>query len=432
MDAGSGSGNGTRASSHPLRLWRADLVCPVAGEPIRGGAILTRGGRVEAVGPADSISSADGLEFDRDFGAAVLVPGLVNAHTHIELSGIDLAPAPMAEWIVRLVREVRGWPAHLFLSSSRIGAAASFGSGVTCVGDISASGHSVRILSDLGMRGVVFHEVLGLQPSEAEAIVERKIHAMEEAEGKNGGPAGSLRSGLSPHAPYTASAPLYRAALSAARSRGWPTATHLAESPEEVRFLKDGGGPLAGMHEELGSPLEGFAPPGAPPVRYLSDAGALDGIDLAVHCNQTGPEEWELFKIADVAVCLCPRSAEFFGHPFADAIGMRRAGVRLCIGTDSRASSPSLSVLEEAAALLDADPGLTPEALLEICTVSGAEVLGLAGNGVGRILSGGVADFAAVDPPPGEERAELAGIFRPGAQVRTTVLNGTIRFDREA
>ncbi len=81
---------------------------------------------------------------------------------------------------------------------------------------------------------------------------------------------------------------------------------------------------------------------------------------------------------------------------------------------------------------MDADPGLTPKALLEICTVSGAEVLGLAGEGVGRILPGGVADFAAVDPPPVEERAELAGIFRPGAQVRTTVLNGTIRFDREA
>jgi cytosine/adenosine deaminase-related metal-dependent hydrolase len=363
----------------------------------------------------------------------------VNAHTHLELSGFEPARAPMAEWIVALVRETRGWPPPLFLSSSRLGAIASFGSGVTCVGDISASGHSRVILSFMEMRGVVFSEVMGLAPAEADSIVRQRFPSEDggskagaETGGKAGGKADFLRDGISPHAPYTTSIPLYRLALEAARGRTWPSATHLAESPEEVRFLKDGGGAFAEMHKALESEVNGFEPPGCSPVRYLADAGVLEEIDLAVHCNQTDEEDWELLASAGAAVCLCPRSAAYFGHPFADAAGMRRAGLRLCLGTDSRASSPSLSVLDEAAALWEADPGLTADALLEICTVNGAGALGFADEGVGRLTPCGVADFAVIALPPGAAEAALADIFRPGAIVRTTVSGGIVRFDRES
>jgi cytosine/adenosine deaminase-related metal-dependent hydrolase len=431
MDAASGQGNGTRSeppSSQFQKIWRANLVCPAEGPPIRGGAVLTRGARVEAVGPAEEIYPAGRPVSDIDFGAAVLIPGLVNAHTHIELSGLEIDPSTMGEWIVRLVREVREWPPHLFLSSSRLGVSASLEAGVTCVGDISASGQSRRILSDMGMRGVIFREVLGLVPGDADSIVADSIFEKRATQPGEGG-GGALRTGMSPHAPYTASLALYRAVIGAAGAKGWPTATHLAESPEESRFLDDGGGPFAEVHKALDSPAEGFEPPGLSPVRYLSEGEVLGGIDLAVHCNQTGEEEWALLSRAGAAVCLCPRSAAFFGHPFADAAGMRRAGVRLCIGTDSRASSPSLSVLEEAAALWEADPELTAEALLQICTANGAKALGFAGEGAGVITPGGTADLAVVEPPPGEP-AELDRIFRPGASVRTTISGGIIRYER--
>jgi cytosine/adenosine deaminase-related metal-dependent hydrolase len=431
MDAASGQGNGTRAappSSRFQNIWRADLVCPVKGPPIRYGAVLTRGARVEAVGPAEEIRPAGQPVSDTDFGAAVLIPGLVNAHTHIELSGLEIEPLPMGEWIVRLVREVREWPLHLFLSSSRLGVSASFEAGVTCVGDISAWGQSRRMLSDMGMRGVVFREVLGLAAGDADSIaadsiVEDRVISREVRGGDS-----ALRTGISPHAPYTASLALYRSAIGAAGAKGWLIATHLAESPEESRFLSDGGGPFAGMHKALDSPVKDFDPPGLSPVRYLSEGDVLSGIDLAVHCNQTGEEEWALLARAGTTVCLCPRSAAFFGHPFADAAGMRRAGVRLCIGTDSRASSPSLSVLEEAVALWEADPALTAETLLEICTANGAEALGFAGDGVGVITPGGTADLAVVVPPPGEPPG-LDRIFRPGARVRTTISGGIVRHE---
>jgi len=417
----------THSSIH--NLWRADLVCPVERPPICDGAVLTRGGRIEAVGLAAEVRPK-GLPFiERNFGKAVLVPGLVNAHTHIELSGIEAERVPMAEWIVDLVRETRGWSSHLFLSSSRIGAVASLSSGVTCVGDISASGYSREILSLLGLRGVVFREVLGLIPSEAESIVLQKVISNNGADGVSR-ESEILRDGVSPHAPYTTSIPLYRLALEMARGRNWPSATHLAESPEEVRYLRDGEGAFAKMHESLESGFSGFNPPGCSPVRYLADKGVLVEIDMAVHCNQTDEKDWELLANAGTTVCLCPRSAAFFGHSFADVAGMRLAGLRLCLGTDSRASSPSLSMLDEAVLLWEADPGLTADTLLEFCTINGAGALGFADEGVGRLTLGGVADFVAIDPPPGAAETELASIFYPGACVRTTVSGGVVRFDR--
>ncbi|MBT3350153.1 MAG: amidohydrolase family protein [Nitrospinaceae bacterium] len=427
MTHASGKANGTRQAQPSFEtryLWQADLVCPVGSPPIRGGAVLTRGGRVEALGLPEEILSPGQVVQERGFGRAILIPGLVNAHTHLELSGARIEPAPMGEWIVGLVRETRGWPPHLFLSSSSLGVAASFEVGVTCVGDISASGHSRRIMSDLGMKGIVFKEVLGLLSAEADKIVESRVlgDAVPDTS--------ALRFGVSPHAPYTTSLCLYRSALKAARENGWPTVTHLAESPEEARFINGGDGPLAEMHEALGSPTVDFESANSSPVRYLSDGGALAGIDLAVHCNQTDEADWALLAEAGVCVCLCPRSAVHLGHPFADAAGMRLAGLNLCLGTDSRASSPSLSVLEEAAALWEADPELSPEVLLEMCTVAGAEVLGFRQEGVGRIVPGGVADFAVVEPPPGKDEPELADIFHPAARVRTTVSDGVIRFER--
>ena len=161
-----------------MELWLADLVCPVDGPPIRRGAVLTSSGRVLAVGEEAFVRPAETVAEERDFGRAILIPGLVNAHTHLELSGLKRKPGPMEEWIVSLVREMRGWPAHLFLASAQIGAASSLAAGVTCVGDVSTSGESATAIAGAGMRGVVFHEVLGLDPARAGEILAEKIESL--------------------------------------------------------------------------------------------------------------------------------------------------------------------------------------------------------------------------------------------------------------
>lgn len=410
-----------------MELWLADLVCPVDGPPIRRGAILTSGGRVLAVGEEAFVRPAEPVAGERDFGRAILIPGLVNAHTHLELSGLKREPGPMEEWIVSLVREMRGWPAHLFLSSAQIGAAASLAAGVTCAGDVSASGESATAMAGGGMRGVVFHEVLGLDPERADEILAEKMKACDLFPEYEGPIPGAVRHGLSPHAPYSASLALYRAVLVEARARGWPVATHLGESAEEVEFLQDGGGALARVHRALNGSLDGFKPSGLRPVAHLDLAGALGGLSLAVHANQTNAEDWALLRKNGVRVCLCPRSARFFDHPFADAARMREAGLELCLGTDSLASSPSLSLLDEARALREADAEISDAELLEMCTRSGAKALGFEGLGV--LKPGGAADFCVVCPSRGLGGLHLGDVFDEDAFVVCTVTNGEVRYE---
>ena len=406
-------------------VWAAGLVLPVGAPPLARGALLTDEGRLIALGPADELLSCVPKSARRDFGRAILIPGLVDAHTHLELAALRLPPAPMADWIVSLVRETRAWPSSLFLASAKVGAAGALAAGVTCVGDITASGESPAAIADAGLRGVAFHEVLGLEGDRAGEVLERKLSALGRHHAYRGALPGQPAAGLSPHAPYTASPELYRAVLRACRERGLPAATHLAESPEEARFLREGGGDFERMHRELGSPAGLFRPPGCSPAEHLDREGALGGLRLAVHCNQTGPADWERLRRAGAAVCLCPGSARFFGHPLADAAGMRWAGLSLCLGTDSRASSPSCSLLGEAAALGAA--GFGAEELLRLCTLAGAEALGLGGEGVGQLRAEGPADFAAVEPPGGVPLSTEA-LFHPESRVVCTVTGGGVRF----
>ena len=410
-----------------MELWLADLICPVDEPPIRRGALLTSSGRVLAIGDEAFVRPAEPVAEERDFGRAVLIPGLVNAHTHLELSGLKRKPGPMEEWIVSLVRETRGWPSHLFLASAQIGVAASLGAGVTCVGDVSTAGESATAIADAGMRGVVFHEVLGLDPERADEILEKKMEACDLFPEYIGPIPDAVRHGLSPHAPYTVSLALYRAVHDEARKRGWPVATHLGESAEEVEFLQDGVGALARVHRALDGALDGFRPSGLRPVAHLDLTGALDGLRLAVHANQTNAEDWVLLRKNKVHVCLCPRSARFFDHPFADASRMRKAGVELCLGTDSLASSPSLSILDEARALRENDGEITDAELLKMCTRSGAEALGF--DNLGVLKPGGAADFCVVCPPRSPGDLHLSEVFDEDAFVVCTVTNGEVRYE---
>lgn len=417
------------AQQAPMQLWLADLVCPVAGPPIRRGAVLTQAGRVVAVGEERFVRPPHRVAFERDFERAILIPGMVNAHIHLELSGLSMDPAPMADWIVRLVKETRQWPPHLFLASARMGAEACLAAGVTCVGDISTSGAGATAIADAGLRGIVFHEVLGLDSERAEEILEGRLREVDAMPPYVGKLPHAVRHGFSPHAPYTASPALYRAVQKKARERGWLLATHIAESPEEVEFVRSGEGAFVDVHRALGSPVEKFVPSGLSPVAYLDSIGCLESIALAVHANQTGTEDWERLRRAGVAVCLCPTTAAFFGHRMADVVGMRQAGLRLCVGTDSRASSPSLDLREVCTALRKNYPDFEAAELLRLATVEGARALGYGSEGVGVLAPASPADFAVVVPPPGREvELDLDVMFAPDAVVRCTVTGGEIRF----
>ncbi len=408
-------------------IFRAAFLLPGAEHPIRDGALRVLRGRVEEVAPMASLSARYPQEEVADLGRAVLMPGLINAHCHLELSELRPAARDFTPWLEEVVQELRSWGRERFERSVEAGLAQSLASGTTSLGDISSRYSSAGALKGAGVRGVAFREVLGLDPEGEEEALGRVM-----AEGEEGWRAGHrICLGISPHAPFSTSGELYRKSLALAQRFGLPLATHVGESREEVEFLSRGKGPLVELLSRLGSPVEGFKAPRLRPIEWLGELGLLRYPSLLVHVNYLSGGELALIASSSVSICFCPRSHAFFGredHPWRELLA---AGVNLCLGTDSLASNDTLSLLDELRFLREEAPGVEPRALLEMATVNGARALGLEG-GVGRLRPGAAADFIALDiggvfqgePKEVTFSSLFDMVLEPEASVLMTVVEG--------
>jgi cytosine/adenosine deaminase-related metal-dependent hydrolase len=207
-----------------------------------------------------------------------------------------------------------------------------------------------------------------------------------------------VRPGLSPHAPYSVSAPLFQGAAARAAALGLPLAVHVAESPEELEFLARGTGAMRELLEELGALPAGFRPPGVTPVAWLARLGLLERRPLLVHANYLDADDVARIRESGSAVAFCPRSHRFFGYDQCSVPRLLEAGVTVALGTDSLASAPSLDLVEEVRALAGRVP-LAPARALHLATRAGGEALGL--PQAGRLAPGGPADFTAWRIPAG-------------------------------
>jgi cytosine/adenosine deaminase-related metal-dependent hydrolase len=369
-------------------ILRAAWVVPVSRPPIRHGFVRLAGAQIAEVGDG-SPPAGDGEVLD--LGPVALLPGLVNPHTHLELTAYagQLAPAPFWDWISRLVR-LRAAPGQLERERAgvRDGAWQSLRAGVTCVGDISRRNLAWPVLKRMPIRKVCFAELLSLadDPPRNPDELRAGLDAVEED--------ALLTAGVSPHAPYTVPAEHIRAAVALAHERRRPWCTHWAETPEEVAFL-------AGESVDLPPVLTavmarcGVSAPRQAPMAYLASCTAGLGPGLLAHVNYVKHEEIAALASAGHSVVYCPRAHRFFGHEPHPFMSLRRAGVRLCIGTDSSASNENLALLEELAVLGAAVGGaLSAEELLRLVTIEAARALGLAAL-VGSIEPGKQADLAA-------------------------------------
>jgi cytosine/adenosine deaminase-related metal-dependent hydrolase len=361
-------------------LYTADWVLPVEGAPIEDGGVAVEGGRIVGVGPAEEL---DGER--RDFHDAAIVPGLVNAHTHLEYAvyagfGDGLAFGP---WLhMHIERKARiGWDE--FVAIARLGAAECLASGVTTIGDASFSGAAAVAAAELGLGATVYLEVFGSDPSHADELRAR-IETLE----RDVGP--SVLLGVSPHAPYSVSAEVYSASYALDR----PVATHVAESDDERDYMLTGEGPIAAVSD--------VAPPGTTSVRHLAAHGLLEPRVLAAHCVKVDEGEIELLAAHDVAVAHCPRSNALLGCGIAPLRALLDAGLRVGLGTDSPASTPSFDMFEEMRAALYATRARAerPDALsageaLELATLGSARALGLHEE-AGSLVAGKRADLAVV------------------------------------
>ena len=402
-----------------MTIYAADWVLPVEGEPIERGGVAVEGGRIVAVGPADELEGER-----RDFPEAAIVPGLVNAHTHLEYAvyagfGDGL---PFGPWLhTHIERKARiGWDE--FVAIARLGAAESLAGGVTTVGDASFSGAAAVAAHELGLRALVYLEIFGADPSQVEELRAR----IDELEGEVGE---RVLLGVSPHAPYSVSAEVYAAAY----ALGGPVATHVAESDDETDFMLHGRGPIAAVSE--------IDPAGTTSVRHLAAHGLLEPRVVAAHCVKVDDEEIELLAEHDVAVAHCPRSNALLGCGVAPLRALLDAGLRIGLGTDSPASTPSLDMWEEMRAAVYAARARAerPDALganeaLELATLGSARALGLADE-IGSLAAGKRADLAVVSlsgsPYLPWEDPTVAVVFGGSPErVHLTLVEGEERYEK--
>jgi cytosine/adenosine deaminase-related metal-dependent hydrolase len=388
-------------------LLDASWVLPVDGPPVREGRVaVDDAGVIRWVGECGDPASPAGTV--RDLGQGVLMPGLVNAHCHLELSHVrDLAQRTggFVEWIEALVLE-RGALAEDEIRRRVESAvrAVDRDTATVAIGDISNTLVSVAPLADSGLRAVVFHEVLGWDGAQAETVVAAGRERMAAL------PAGLDRRGvtvkLAAHAPHSVSPSLFRAL----RELGGPAALHVAESPSECRFLLDGGGDWPAFLGRRGLAHVPFTPPGVSPIRYLDDLGLLHEGLLAAHCVHADAADAATLAARGVSVVVCPSSNRNLAIGLAPVPTLLAAGVRVCLGTDSLASGDELDVSGEMAEVAWTFPDIPAAEVVRMATLNGARALGF--DDLGRVAPGCAAALAfaesehALDDP---ERYVVSG-----------------------
>jgi 5-methylthioadenosine/S-adenosylhomocysteine deaminase len=399
----------------------ADWVLPIEGPPIEAGAVAIEDGRIAAVG-----SSAD-LGFGTYFSDAVIAPGFVNAHSHIEYAvyaGFGDSLADFAEWIRLHTERKRRIAWEEYVAIARLGASECLRSGITTVGDCSFSGAAAVAVDELGLGGIVYLEVFGADPEDAlEQFDELRSRAATHFNER-------VLLGISPHAPYSISPAVYRTCA----DLGLPLATHLSESESEVRYLHDGGGAWEGIPWLVD-------PPGTTGTRLLASEGLLGPRLLAAHCVVVEPEEIALLAEHDVAVAHCPRSNAYVGCGIAPLRELSDAGIRVGIGTDGVSSTPSHDFFDElrttvmmARARAGRPDALTAAEALELGTLGSARALGLEAE-IGSLVPGKRADLAVVSLAgsvylPWEEPAGALVFGGSPERVLATYVGGELRYER--
>jgi 5-methylthioadenosine/S-adenosylhomocysteine deaminase len=404
-----------------VRILSADWVVPVDGPPIRDGAVAIDGDRIAAVGPIDELGEGESLP------EAVILPGFVNAHTHLEYAtyagfgdGLSFGP-----WIALHVERKQRIDIEDMEAIARLGALECLRSGITMVGDCSFVGAAATACADLGLGAVVYLEVFGTDAEALESWFEPNRERVAEAFSP------SVRPGISPHAPYTCSLELYQACA----ELELPIATHLAESEAETEFLRSGKGSWQAFAEMLVPPL------GTTGIRALAGEGLLGPHVLAAHCVQADTEEIEILASNDVAVAHCPRSNAYLGCGIAPLAQMREAGIRVCIATDSPASTPSFDMFDEMRAAVAGararerrPDALTAGDALELATIGGARALGVEAER-GSLTPGKLADLTVLSLArspfvPWEDPVTATVLGGSPERVVATLVSGETRYEK--
>lgn len=383
------------------KIYSARWVLPIWSQPIEFGAVVVDGPRTIAVGAQSEIIDRFPGSCTEDFGEALILPGLVNTHTHLELTALrgylETEENDFFAWLrkLTLARLEKMTPDDIRVSATW-GACEAVRAGITCVADASDSAMmSMLALKDVGLRGVVFQESFGPDPRLATENFEKlKLKVLE----LRGVESELVRAGVSPHAPYTVCGPQLRLIAEFARAEKLPLMMHAAESHAEELFVREGKGIFADGLERRA--IEWNAPH-LSTIQYLKQLGVLETQPLLAHCIHVDDADLETLRETRSKVAHCPKSNAKLGHGRAPFAKFLAAGIAVGFGSDSVASNNTCDVLEETrfAVLLSRaaarNTSITAAEALTVATIGGARCLDLAGR-IGELREGAQADFAVV------------------------------------
>jgi len=373
-----------------VSIYCANWVLPISTAPIESGAVAVEGSRIAAVGSQPDLSARFPDARVEQFGEAVILPGLVNTHTHLELTALrgylENEESDFFAWLrkLTLARLERMTPDDIRVSATW-GACEAVRAGITCVYDASDSAlMSMLALKDVGLRGVVFQESFGPDPRLVQENFEKlttKIGELREVEDE------LVRVGVSPHAPYTVCGPQLELIADLARSEKLPLMMHAAESEAEDLFLREGCGIFA---EGLAKRSIEWTAPRSSTIQYLKTLGVLDVRPLLAHCIRVDDADIETLALSGAKVAHCPKSNAKLGHGYAPFARFLESGITVGFGSDSVASNNTCDLLEEARFAL-----LLSRATHAGVTISASRALEVATFG-GQLKEGAQADLVAL------------------------------------
>ena len=409
----------------PARLLlRARVVLPVVRPPIDDGGVLLVGTKVAAVDTWRNLQSQSNDQA-LDLGDVILMPGLINAHCHLdytEMAGLIAPTKSFPDWIKGILALKAHQSYSDYAAAWLRGAKMLLQHGTTTVADIEAVPELLpEVLSATPLRVCSMMEMTGVRSRRTPAAILRG--ALDQAEGL-----ATDRSfaGLSPHAPYSTTPELLRLTAATARLKNWLVAIHVAESSEEFDMYAFGQGP---MFEWLRAQRDMSDAGAGSPVRYLEKQGLLGPNLLAIHVNYLGEGDADLLGRSGVNVVHCPRSHAYFGHTPFPRGPLQAAGVNVCLGTDSLASvrrtsraKLELDLLAEMRSMADRDPALSPEDLVRLATLNGARALGRSGR-LGELSPGAMADLIVL-PASKQARKSYDAVLRHTGPVAGAMIHG--------
>lgn len=409
--------------------YRARWIAPVDRPPIQDGCLLCDGQFIRAVGrTADIASQLPTGTAIHDFGDALILPGFVNAHAHLELTCYRgmFPPMPLWPWLEQLLRK-RFEPGAVERERACIAQAAaeSLDAGVTCVADISRTGLSADALSDSPIRRVCFLELISgaRQPPSDAATLEAAFmkHRSRVAPASRWCPP-QCTIGISPHAPYTVSPDDYSAAVELARREKVPLTMHYLETREEVDWLEGRPGVIADFLARNRA-TSSNQPNGPRMADLLARPRAFDANMLLAHVNYADDGAIERIASSRASVVWCPRAHAYYGHASHRWRDMLARGINVCLGTDSAACVPTLSILDELRDARRQCPDAPAATLLNMATLNGATALGL-GEHLGSLTPGKRADWLVAPFDGVREASPLEALFDPSAGIEAVFVDG--------